>query len=52
VKVVVECNNGCNNLLISPPLNVGGGGVPQKPLNGGWSIPNLGWGTFVPSWYL
>lgn len=51
VKVVVGCNNGHNSPPFSPPLNVGGGVVPQEPPNGGWLIPNYDWGTFVPSWY-
>ncbi len=49
MRIVVGCNNGCSNPLVSPPLNARGGIVPQEPPNGRWSIPNLGWGTFVPS---
>ncbi len=35
----------------SPLADLGGGVVPQKQPNGDWSIPNSGWGTFVPPWY-
>jgi hypothetical protein len=35
----------------SPLVDLGGGVMPQKQPNGDWSIPNLGWGTFVPPWY-
>jgi hypothetical protein len=42
MRVVVGCNNGHKNPLVSPPLNVGGGVVPQELPNGGWLIPNLG----------
>jgi hypothetical protein len=41
VRVVVGCNNGHNSPLVSPPLNVRGGVVPQEPPNGGWFIHTI-----------
>lgn len=31
-----------NNPPSSPPLDLRGGAMPQKPPNGGWFIPNSG----------
>jgi hypothetical protein len=49
MKVSTREGYGGNSPPSSPPKDSRGGVMLHEPPNGGWSIPNSRWGTFVPS---
>lgn len=51
MKVIVGNDDGQNSPPVSLLLNARDRVVPHEPPNGRWHVPNLGRGTFVPSWY-